>query len=359
VKALVTGANGLIGANLVRALLAAGHEARAFVRATSDLRSLSGLDVETVYGDVLEPETIVAAADGCDVLFHAATVFAYWGHTPDELENVAVNGGLNVVDAAKRAGVRRLVLTSSSVVLGSSARPAPPRDERSEMREKNAPPYVISKVEQERAAFARAEALGLELIAVCPTMSVGAHDYRLSPSNAVIMTYLKDPFKLTYPGGCNIVSALDVARGHVLLAERGTPGERYLLGSENLEWPDIHRAISELCGVPGPFFFTNHTGSYLAAVANEAVSLITRKPPQTTRAQARMVGRYYWYRHDKAAALGFDPRPARQALAEAISWLTTSPHVSRELRSTLKLSREVYEARAAAGRSEASAAGTR
>lgn len=353
-KALVTGANGLIGANLVRALLAAGHGARAFVRATSDLRSLAGLDVETVYGDVLEPETVVAAAEGCDVLFHAATVFAYWGHTSDELENVAVNGALNVVEAAKRAGVRRLVLTSSSVVLGSSTRPET-RDESSEMREKDAPPYVISKVDQERAAFARAAELGLELVAVCPTMSVGAHDYRLSPSNAVITTYLKDPFKLTYPGGCNIVSASDVARGHVLVAEQGTAGERYLLGSENLEWPDIHRTVSELCGVPGPFFFANHTGSYLAAIANEAVSLVTRKPPPTTRAQAKMVGRYYWYRHDKAAALGFAPRPARRALAEAISWLTTSPHVSRELRSTLKLSREVYDARAAAGRSEATA----
>jgi dihydroflavonol-4-reductase len=357
VKALVTGANGLIGANLVRALLAEGHEVRAFVRATSDLRSLSGLDVETVYGDVLEQETILAAADGCDVLFHAATIFAYWGHTSGELDKVAINGVLNAIEAARSAGVRRFVLTSSSVVLGSSVRPTV-RDERALMREKNAPPYVTSKVEQERAAFARAKELGLELVAVCPTMSVGPHDYRLSPSNAVIMTYLKDPFKLTYPGGCNIVSVLDVARGHILAAENGVPGERYLLGSENLEWPDIHRTVSELCGVPGPFFFANHTTSYLAAAANEALSWLTRRPPPTTRLQARMVGRYYWYRHDKAAALGFSPRPARQALAAAIAWLTTSPHVSRELRATLKLSREVYQARASMERKDESTVGS-
>jgi dihydroflavonol-4-reductase len=151
-----------------------------------------------------------------------------------------------------------------------------------------------------------------------------------------------------------------VARGHVLAAEKGAPGERYVLGSENLEWADIHRAVSELCGVPGPFFFANHTGSYLAAAAHEALSMLTRKPPPTTRAQARMVGRYYWYRHDKAAAtLGFNPRPARRALAEAVSWLAAGPHVSRELRSTLKLSHEVYEARSAAERAEASAAGIR
>lgn len=358
-RALVTGANGLIGANLVRELLAAGHEVRAFVRTTSNTSSLEGLEVETVYGDVLRPETIEAAAVGCDVLFHAATIFAYWGHTTDELEGTAVNGALNAVEAAKRAGVRRLVLTSSAVVLGSSTRPSV-RDEDSPMNEKDPPPYDVSKVAQERAAFDRADELGLDLVAVCPTVSVGPHDYRLSPSNALIITYLGDPFKMTYPGGCNFVSARDVARGHVLAAEKGTPGERYLLGSENLEWPDIHRAISELCGVPGPFFFANHTGSYLAAAAVEAFSFLTRKPPTTTRTQAKMIGRYYWYSHRKAAAaLGFNPRPVRRALAEAISWLAASPHVSRELRATLLLSREVYEARDPAGRDEARAGASR
>jgi dihydroflavonol-4-reductase len=354
-RALVTGANGLIGANLVRELLASGYDVRAFVRATSNTSSLDGLRVETVYGDVLKPETIEAAAAGCDVLFHAASIFAYWGHTADELEGTALDGALNAVEAAKRAGVRRLVLTSSAVVLGSSTRPAV-RDESSGMTEKDPPPYDVSKVAQERAAFARAEDLGLDLVAVCPTVSIGPHDSRLSPSNALIITYLKDPFKLTYPGGCNLVSARDVARGHVLAAEKGVPGERYLLGSENLEWADIHRAMSELCGVPGPFFFANHAGSYLAAAAVEALSVLTRKPPTTTRVQAKMIGRYYWYSHRKAAAaLGFNPRPVRRALAEAVSWLAASPHVSRELRATLKLSREVYEARASAEREEARA----
>jgi len=343
-KALITGANGLIGANIVRELRAAGHDVRAFVRKTSDLRSLSGLDVEIVNGDVLEAATIDAAAKGCDVMFHAAAIFAYWGHSKDELLNTALQGSLNAVEAAKRVGVRRVVLTSSSVVLGSSMRPEV-RDENSQSTEKDAPPYVSTKIDQERAAIARAAELGVEIVAVCPTMTVGPHDYRLSPSNAIIVTYLKDPFKLTYPGGCNIVSVIDVARGHILAAEKGIPGERLVLGSENLEWVDIHRMISELCGVPGPYFFANHTSSYLAAVANEAMTFFMRTAPTTSRAQARMVGRYYWYSHERAAMLGFKPRPARQALAEAISWLSGSSHISRELRSNLRLSREVYRAR--------------
>lgn len=336
-KAIVTGANGLIGANLVRELLADGHEVRAFVRASSDLRGLDGLDVEIVTGDVLRRETLVDAARGCDVLFHAAAVFAYWGFNVAQMEEIAVVGARNAVEAASTAGVSRVVLTSSSVVLGSS-RERKVRDERCEMMEENPPPYSKAKALQESAAFARAAELGVELVAVCPTMSIGAHDYRLGPSNAIICSYLADPFKITFPGGCNLVSVRDVARGHMLAAFRGHAGQRYVLGSENLEWTAIHEMISDLCGVPGPHFHANHTSSYLAATAQEIISFFTQTTPLTTREQAKMVGRFYWYSHKRATAeLGFKPRPAQRALAEAIAWLVQSTHISPALRATLKL----------------------
>lgn len=342
--ALVTGANGLIGAHLVRALRADGHVVRAFVRPQSDRRSLGGIDVDLAFGDVLRPETLRAAAGGCDVLFHTATPFTYSEEAPGALRALAVDGTLNVLEAAQQSGVRRVVFTSSSVVLGSRTRPVL-LDETHTMQEADPPPYVVAKVAQEHAAFAQADVLGLEVVGVCPTITVGPFDYRLGPSNGLIIAYLEDPFKLTYPGGCNIVAAADVARGHVLAAEAGTPGTRYVLGSENLEWLAIHRILSELCGVPGPTVYTNHTGAYIAAAAEELIAWVRRRPPNTTRVQAKMVGRYYWYRHDRSAALGFTPRPARQALAEAVAWLAASPHVSRRLRTTLKLSREVYRAR--------------
>lgn len=345
-KALVTGANGLIGAHLVRALLADGHQVRAFVRPTSDLRSLDGLEVDLAYGDVLRPETLEAAAKGCELLFHTAAVYTYRGQRLSRLKTIAVEGTLHAIEAAHKAGIRRMVFTSSSVVFGSSLRPTL-RDESFKLGQEQAPPYVGAKVAQDRAAFERAEARGLELIGVCPTICVGAHDYRLGPSNEVIVAYLKDPFKITYPGGGNVVSVSDVARGHLLAARSGTPGERYLLGSENLEWSTMHRMISELCGVQGPYVFTNHTGAYLAATADEVFSWLMRKPPTTSREQAKMVGRYYWYSHARAEALGYAPRPAQQALAEAISWLVSSTHISRGLRASLKLSPEIYAVRKA------------
>jgi dihydroflavonol-4-reductase len=343
-KALVTGANGLIGANLIRELLAQEYEVRAFVRRSSDLSSLAELPIEISYGDVRAGETLLPAIQGCDLVFHTASVFAYWGVTASDLESTAVEGTLQVLEACRTAGVRRVILTSSSVIFGSSIRPGL-LNETSHLDDQDAPAYIHAKLKQEKAAFERAAELALELVAVCPTIVVGPNDVHLSPSNSIILTYLNDPFKLTYPGGCNIVSVRDVARGHILAAKSGRNGAGYLLGSENLEWSAIHRTISELCGVPGPFYQTNHTGSYLAATAAELQAWFTQSRPLTTRAQATMVGRYYWYSHDRMSALGYSPMSARRAMAEAIAWLVASKHVPQNLRITLQLSREVHAAR--------------
>ncbi|MGH8094623.1 MAG: NAD-dependent epimerase/dehydratase family protein [Chthoniobacterales bacterium] len=340
-KALVTGATGLVGANLVRELLAQNYEVRALVRPTSDLRALGGLEVETCVGDVLQPETLVSAASGCEIVFHAAAIFSYWKTSAEHLQKIAVTGTRNVLDAASRGGTRRVVLTSSTVVLGSS-RTREVRDESSLCNETDA--YSLAKMRQEEVAFRCAAHFGLELVAACPAMCLGPNDYRLSPSNAIICSYLKDPFRLTWPGGCNLVSVRDVARGQILLARKGKPGERYILGSENLEWPASHRLISELCGVEGPKFTANHTSAYLAATAQEMISALTRQPPLSTRTQAKMVGRFYWYSSARAQSLGYAPRPARTALAEAAAWLLGSAHLPKMVRTTLRPGREIYRA---------------
>lgn len=344
----MTGATGLIGAHLVRDLVRHGYRVRAFVRAESNRAALADLPVELAYGDILTAESLDAAARDCEVVFHVASPFTYWGLSREQLRHVAVQGAVNAVEATARARARRMVLTSSSAVCGSSASPVA-RDESAEPTAMPTAAYVLAKIAQERAAFARAAEVGVDLVTVCPTMTVGPHDHRLGPSNRVIVNYLADVSRSTFPGGCNIVAAADVARGHRLVAERGRPGCRYLLGSENLDWKTIHQSIGELCGVGGPRLHLTHTAAYLAATAHEVAAWVGGGAPSVTRAEAAMVGRYHWYRHDRAAALGYAPRPARQALAEAIAWIVTTPHVSRELRTSLTLSREVYAARRALG----------
>lgn len=335
-KALVTGATGIIGANLVRELLAEGHQVTALVRRSSDRSALDGLDARCHEGNVLDTASLRSAVDGVEIVFHAAAIFAYSGHTQVSLDQVAVNGTRHVLEAAADAGVKRVVFTSSSVVFGSSAHPEV-RDESSSFADPRPTKYALSKNRQQRAAFELASTVDVEVLAVCPTVTVGAHDYRLSTSNAVIGAYLNDPWRSTFLGGCNIVSARDVARGHLLVAERGAANESYLLGSQNMTWHDLHHTISQLCSLRGPWITLNHTASYLLAAAAEWQAHLTNRRAPSTLEQARMVGRYYWYSHAKTQDIGYTPAPADQAIAGALQWLLKTQHINRFVRDSIVL----------------------
>lgn len=351
-KAVVTGANGLIGANLLRELLRSGHEVRAMVRPTGDQTHIVSLPVEIIHGDVLDPRSLDQAMAGCDWVFHTAVHFSYWGHTPEDMARTAVDGTRNVLIAARDAGIRRVVITSSSVTLGADYGTTV-RDEQANADDSSGEPaYVCAKIDQEREAVALARAIGIDLVIACPTMSVGPFGAALGPSNGVITSYLADPLRMTWAGGCNIVSVRDVARGHILLAERGFPGERFVLGSENLHWREIHAMVAELAGVPPPGAPASATTCYWVALTEEARATLTGAAPLATRAQAKMVGRYYWYSHDRAAAIGYAPRSSREALTDAIAWLVQGDHVSRETRMGIRLGRRVHEARAALAKHE-------
>ncbi|MGA2552346.1 MAG: NAD-dependent epimerase/dehydratase family protein [Burkholderiaceae bacterium] len=342
-KVLVTGATGIVGSNLVRALIGASHRVRVLVRPSSDLRSLQDLPIEVVEGDVLEPERVRAAARGCKVLFHAAAVFSYWSEDAASQEDLAVRGTRTVLEAAREAGVARVVVTSSSVVLGSTARRRV-LDEANAIEETDPSAYTKSKIAQEKTAFEIGAALGLDVIAVCPTLVMGPYDFRLSPSNANIVNYLNDPFRSTFMGGCNIVSAADVAQGHLIAALRGQPGCRYVLGSENLTWQEVHGLISELTGTFGPSIVLNHTASYLAAMAAEVAALYSGRRPVVSRDEAKMSTRFYWYSHARMAELGYKPAAARQALGDAIAWLIARTYINDSVRERLKLAPPVRAA---------------
>ncbi len=344
-KALVTGASGLIGSHLARSLKKQGHAVKALVRKTSNLAALDGWDIKIAYGDMLDEESLVKAAQGCDVIFHVAAIFRYSQYAKEILFTTAEKGTVNIINAAKANGISKVIMTSSSVVLGSTTIPTT-LDETAIISEESPSDYAGSKIAQEKAGFKRAKELGIKLIAACPAICVGPDDYGLTESNAIIVNYLNDPFRATWPGGCNIVSVYDVAYAHILLAEKGVPGERYVVGSENLEWRQIHGRISELCGIKGPLITATHAASYLAAAYYEFLARLGGRRPMVSRSQAKMVGRYYWYRSDKLRALGYRPRSAQTALVDAVSWIVSSSHISNSIRAGLRLSDEVYKSRA-------------
>ena len=334
-QVLVTGANGLLGSNLVRELLAAGHRVRVCVRRESNLSGIADLAVERCYGDVREPDAMRRAVDGCEIVYHCAAVFSYWGYSLQDMESTARVGVLTAIDAARDAGVRRMVLTSSTAVLGGNAT-GRVVDESARLVGNGFPDYFATKVLQEDTALNRAAEVGLELVVVNPTVFVGPHDFRPSTSLAIITSYLGDPMRFTFAGGINLCHAADVAQGHMIAAERGVPGQRHILGADNLSWSTVHRTISELCGTYGPGLKVGRRPALMAATLMEAISFLTGQPPSATRAMARQVGRYFWYSSAKMRALGFAPRSTRHALADTIAWYLESPLIGTRRRRHLK-----------------------
>lgn len=342
-RVAVTGANGLLGAHVVRQLLVAGHDPVAVVRPGADLRGLGAVDVATARADTRSPGDLRRAVDGAEVVVHCAAVYSY---SDDEARLVRANvdGTRRLVEAAADAGVRRVVLTSSSVTCGSSPGPLQ-RDETGTMGEGWVPRYFRTKAGQEQAATEAAAARAVELVVACPTVVLGGPDWRLVPSNAVLVRYLLDPTRTTFPGGCNVAAVADVARGHVLLAERGQPGERYLLGGEDLGWRTLHSLVSELAGIDGPHLTGSRSTAWLAASVAEAAAKLAGTTPLASREEARTVGRWYWYSSAKAGQLGYSARSARATVAGALGWLLASPHLPRYVREGLSPAQEVYAAR--------------
>lgn len=330
-RVLVTGASGLLGAHLVRELTRAGHPVRALVRSSSDTRGIDSLPVERVVGDVRDKEAVRQAVDGCEVVFHAAAVFAYWGYSRDEMMDTVREGTGIVIEAARDAKVRRVVLTSSTAIFGGSDTPQPLTED-SPAVEDQGPDYFQSKALQERIAVEMARELGVELVVVNPSLFVGPHDYKPSASSQTLTGFLRDPLKMTYPGGVCLAHAADVARGHLIVLERGTPGERHIVGGENIEFRTLHEMLAVMTDGPGPRVTVNRTLAMGGAALMELAAVVTRRPPLATRALAAQMGRYFWYSSDKMRRMGYEHRSAKQTVRETLAWWITSPHVSKRER---------------------------
>jgi len=339
VKVLVTGATGLVGSRVRQVLTESGHEAVAMVRGR---HGPAGATTVRAWLDV--HRSLVQAMEGCETVIHCAAVYAYGKAREEEVEQVNVEGTRSVVSAAAEAGVRRVVVTSSSVTCGSGAVPAA-RDETGRIGDEFVPAYFLSKERQESVAFATGAERGVEVVVACPTVVLGGPSARLVPSNAIVLRYLLDATRSTYPGGCNIVGLGDVARGHVLLAERGVPGERYILGGENLSWRLLHATVADLAGVGGPYAEVPSSVALLLSGVAEGLARLTAAEPLSTRDEARTIGRYHWYSSDRASALGYAPGPARRAVAESLAWLLAGDHIPRWVREGLRPADEVRAAR--------------
>lgn len=335
-RILVTGANGHIGANVVRELLQQDYRVRAFVRPHADVRGLEGLDIEVFHGDVMQAEDLVRAADGCDAIIHLAAVYKTIADTPEEIVEPAVQGSRNVFAAAKQASIHRIVYTSSIASIGFSNSPHERRSAQ-DWNDDAQNPYYLAKTQSEKVAQALARETGVELIVICPAIVLGPHDYRVTPSNQLVMDWLNGKGQ-TYRGGLNLVDVRDVAKAHVAALNNGESGERYIVGGENIEVADIGKHLKQLAGIK-PLHLPFPRGVTLAfAWCVEKISRALGIQPLFTRDLVyEVVERYGFYDCQKTQeVLGLEAKSAEHCLRAAIQWLAAQqkfkPAVMRKLK---------------------------
>jgi dihydroflavonol-4-reductase len=313
---LVTGASGFLGWHVARLLLERGQRVRALVRPSSKIRDL---DVDPVTGDLRDAASVERAVAGCGLVFHVAADYRLWAADESELYRSNVDGTRNVLRAASNARVDRVVYTSTVGCIGVS-----PGGEGYEacpvslIEMKGA--YKRSKFLAECAALGFS-GLGLPVVIVNPTAPVGDHDVKPTPTGKIVLDFLKGDMPAFIDTGLNIVDARDVPLGHLLACDHGRPGERYILGSENLTLAQILGKLAAITGRPAPTVKLPYAVAYAAGVVTTAWAHVTGKPPRAPLDAVRMARKKMFVSHAKAAReLGFAPGPAEGALRRAVEW---------------------------------------
>ncbi|HMN01969.1 MULTISPECIES: hopanoid-associated sugar epimerase [Geobacter] len=319
-KVFVTGATGFIGASIVRELLKDGCHVRVLARPGSDRRNLAGLDVEICEGDLRDRQALEHGLAGCEVLYHAAADYRLWTRTPAAMYAANVDGTRNILEAALRRGIARVVYTSSVGTLGNPGNGTPGTETTPVTFADMVGHYKKSKFLAEREAEAFI-ARGLPLVIVNPSTPVGPHDVKPTPTGKIIVDFLNRKMPAYLDTGLNIIDVEDCARGHLLAARHGRVGEKYILGHENLTLREIFALLATLTGIPAPRVRLPHAPILMAAYVNEALARLTGKEPLIPLAGVQMAKKFMFFESSKATEeLGLQRRPAVDALRRAVEW---------------------------------------
>jgi dihydroflavonol-4-reductase len=331
-ETLVTGGTGFVGANVVRALLAAGATVRVLARPGGNRRALEGLAVEISEGDLTDPGSLRRAVAGIATVFHVAADYRLWARHAHELYRVNVEGTRDLLRVAAEAGVRRIVYTSTVGALGIPSNGTPGTEDTPVTLGQMVGPYKRSKFLAEQAVLEQARA-GVPVVIVNPSAPVGPWDVKPTPTGQMIVDFLRGRMFASLDTGLNVVHVRDVARGHLLAAERGRVGEKYILGHANLSLMEIFRQLAEISGRRPPRFRIPYAVAWLAAAGMEGAARLTRGTPAVPLTAVRMARKRMYFSPAKAVReLGLPQTDARQALADAVAWFVEHGYVPRERR---------------------------
>lgn len=315
----MTGATGFVGAAVARALAAAGHRLRLTVRPGSDTRNLAGIPAELVTLDLADPASFGPALAGCRYLFHVAADYRLWVPDPAAMRRVNVEGSVALLRAAAAAGVERAVYTSSVAALGLTADGSPADETTPVAPAHHIGAYKGSKYEAEQAVLALARTQ--DIVIVNPSTPVGPGDVKPTPTGKMVLDAARGRMPAFVDTGLNVVHVDDVAAGHLLALAQGKRGERYILGSENLMLRELLALIAAQSGRQPPRLRLPIAPLMPLGWAMERIAERTGKPPLMTPEILAMARKKMFFSSAKAqAALGYRPRPAAAAVADALAW---------------------------------------
>ena len=321
-RVLVTGASGFVGSAVVRRALARGYDVRAFVRPGSALGNLEGVAVEIARGDLEDRESMANAIRGCDGLFHVAADYRLWTRNPDAMYRVNVEGTRALMEVALRARLSRIVHTSSVATLGIRANGVPADEDTPVALGDMIGPYKRSKFLAEHAVAGMVRENGLPAVIVNPSTPVGPRDVRPTPTGRMILEAARGRMPAYVDTGLNVVHVDDVGEGHLRAFEAGAVGERYILGGEDMSLADILAEIAAIAGRRPPRLRLPHGLVMPVAYLAEAwCRIVGGDEPMATLDGVRMARKKMFFTSDKARRiLGYGPRPAREALVDAVAW---------------------------------------
>jgi dihydroflavonol-4-reductase len=319
-KALVTGATGFVGAAVARRLLDDQWQVRVLARPGSDRRNLQRLDVELIEGDLTDMNSLQHAAHGCEGLFHVAADYRLGARDAQQLYRTNVEGTRNVLSAARRSGVQRIVYTSSVATIGIPADGTPGDERTANSLENMIGHYKRSKYLAEEVAREAARE-GMAVVIVSPSTPVGPGDLKPTPTGQLVLDAAAGRMPAYVDTGLNVVHVDDVAAGHLLAYERGKVGERYILGGEDMTLRDILGQIAMLVGRKPPRVRLPYGVVLPIAYAAEGFARISGRSGRITLEGVRMSRKRMFFSSAKAAReLGYTARPALHAFQDAIRW---------------------------------------
>ncbi|MGH8146172.1 MAG: hopanoid-associated sugar epimerase [Rhodanobacteraceae bacterium] len=325
-RVLVSGANGFVGSAVVRSLLRHDYAVRALVRPSSDTTSLDGLDIEVARGDLLDPPSLRSALADCEGLFHVAADYRLWARDPHQIRLVNVRGTRNILAAARKCGVARVVHTSSVATLGLHADGTPADEETPARYADMIGEYKRSKYLSEKLARRRARA-GQDIVIVNPSAPVGPRDRKPTPTGQMILDAARGKMPAWVDTGLNIVHVDDAAEGHVLAYQRGVRGRRYILGGTDMSLREILQTVAEIAGHRGPWFKLPYGVALSVAHLSEAWAKISDRAPTITVDGVKLSRHKMYFSSRRAGTeLGYRARPAREALADAIQWFRANDY---------------------------------